>query len=52
LSINNMPSGPFSSEFQNTDYAQMVKQNGAWKIRQMPQYNFWAYDWYTPTPKP
>jgi len=52
LSINNQPSGPFASEFRNTDYAQLVRQNGAWKIKQMPPYYFWAYDWYTPTPKP
>lgn len=52
LSINTSPSGPFSSEFRNADYAQLARQNGAWKIKQMPQYNFWAYDWYTPTPKP
>ena len=44
-------SDPFSSGYRNTDYAQLVLQNGAWKIKQMPN-NFWAYDWYQPTPPP
>jgi hypothetical protein len=52
LSINTRPTGPFSSEFRNAEYAQLVNQNGAWKLKQMPQYNFWAYDWYTATPGP
>jgi len=42
---------PFSNGYRNTDYAQLVQQNGAWKIKQMPN-NFWAYDWYQPTPPP
>ena len=41
----------FSSGYRNADYAQLVRQNGAWKIKQMP-YSFWAYDWYQPTPFP
>jgi len=51
LSVNTLPSDPFSSEYRNTDYAQLVNQNGAWKIKQMP-YNFWAYAWYQPTAEP
>ena len=51
LNINNSPKDPFSSGYINSDFAQLVNQNGAWKLKQMP-YNFWAYDWYTPTPKP
>ena len=42
---------PFSNGYRNTDYAQLVQQKGAWKIKQMPN-NFWAYDWYQPTPPP
>jgi len=42
---------PFSNGYRNTEYAQLVRQNGAWKIKQMP-YSFWAYDWYQPTPIP
>jgi hypothetical protein len=44
-------SDPFSSGNRNLDYAQLVRQNGAWKIKQMP-YSFWAYDWYQPAPYP
>ncbi len=42
---------PFSSGYRNADYAQLVRQNEAWKIKQMP-YSFWAFDWYQPTPYP
>ncbi len=38
-------SDPFSSGYNNTDRAQLVNQDGDWKIIYMP-YNFWAYDWY------
>ena len=51
LSIDNAPSDPFSRGYSTPDYAQLVNQNGAWKISHLP-YNFWAYDWYQPTPKP
>jgi hypothetical protein len=50
-SIISSPGDPFSSGYRNTDYAQLVRENGAWKIKQMP-YNFWAYDWYQPTAIP
>lgn len=39
------PSDPFSGGYTNTDRAQLVNQNGEWKLTYMP-YNFWAYDWY------
>jgi hypothetical protein len=45
-------SDPFSSGYRNEERAVLVKQNGAWKLEQMP-YNFWSYDWYplyTPVP--
>jgi hypothetical protein len=45
------PSDPFSSGYRNSDYAQLVRQQGAWKLKQMP-FNFWAYDWYQPTTEP
>jgi len=51
LNINYAPNDPFSEGYRNVDYAQLVNQNGAWKIRQMPG-NFWGYDWYTAPPKP
>lgn len=45
-------SDPFSSGYRNEDRAVLVKQNGEWRIEQMP-YNFWSGDWYplyTPVP--
>lgn len=39
------PNDPFSNGYQNSEYAQLVKQNGAWKIKQLP-YSFWSFDWY------
>ena len=45
------PSDPFSSGYRNTETARLERQNGEWKLLQMP-YNFWAYDWYQPTPEP
>ena len=45
------PSDPFSSGYRNTETAQLERQNGKWKIMQMP-YNFWSYDWYLEPPKP
>jgi hypothetical protein len=44
-------SDPFSNGYRNSDVALLVKQNGQWKLEQLP-YNFWAYDWYQPTPAP
>jgi hypothetical protein len=36
---------PFSSRYGSPDRANLVKQNGAWKLSYMP-YNFWDYNWY------
>jgi len=44
-------SDPFSGGYNNTDRAQLVNQNGDWKLIYMP-YNFWAYDWYQEPYKP
>lgn len=44
-------SDPFSSGYRNSDVALLIKQNGQWKLEQLP-YNFWAYDWYQSTPMP
>lgn len=51
LGVINSPSDPFSTGYRNAEYAQLVNENGAWKIKQLP-YNFWSYDWYQPTPVP
>src|SRR5512140_3284366 len=40
------PSDPFSSGYNNDGTAQLVRQNGAWKISSMPTYNLWDYGWY------
>ena len=45
------PSDPFSSGYRNTEMAHLERQNGEWKILQMP-YNFWSYEWYNETLKP
>ena len=45
------PSDPFSSGYRNTETARLERQNGQWKLLQMPS-NFWSYDWYQPKPKP
>jgi len=44
-------SDPFSTGYRNVQSASLVKQNGAWKLTSMPQYNFWGYNWYTKQPK-
>ena len=44
-------SDPFSSSYRGTETAHLERQNGRWKILQMP-YSFWSYDWYQPTPEP
>ncbi len=42
----NTPSDPFSTGYNNAGSAQLVKQNGAWKISSMPTYNLWDFSWY------
>jgi hypothetical protein len=42
---------PFSTGYRDTQRAILVKQNGAWKISSMPQYNFFDYNWYQESPK-
>jgi hypothetical protein len=51
LGIIYSPNDPFSNGYRNAEYAQLVRQNGSWKIKQLP-YNFWSYDWYQPTAQP
>jgi len=46
VDVINAPSDPFSSEYTNNGTAQLVKQNGVWKISSMPTYSFWDYSWY------
>ncbi len=44
------PGDPFSSGYNNAGSAQLVRQNGVWKISSMPTYNLWDYSWYQPGP--
>jgi hypothetical protein len=39
-------SGLFDQNYREGQSAELVKQNGVWKIRSMP-YPFWSYDWGT-----
>jgi hypothetical protein len=40
------PNDPFSTGYNNAGSANLVRQNGAWKISSMPTYNLWDYSWY------
>jgi hypothetical protein len=40
---------PFSPGSSSNMTASLVKQNGAWRISNMP-YPYWGWDWYQPTP--
>jgi hypothetical protein len=42
---------PFSGASRNISRVALVKQNGAWKITYMLEYDFWDYRWYQETPK-
>ena len=51
LAVVYISNDPFSGgSFSSNGSALLVKQDGSWKIYQMP-YNYWAYDWYQATPK-
>ncbi len=45
------PGDPFSSGYNNVGSAQLLKQNGMWKISMMPAYTVWDYSWYQAPPK-
>ena len=45
------PNNPFSTDYNN-GRAQLVKQNGAWKISSMTTYDLWDDMWYQAPPKP
>jgi hypothetical protein len=51
ISTVNTPNDLFSTEYNNTGSAQLVRQNGAWKITSMPAYNLWDFSWYQDPPK-
>ena len=46
------PGDPFGGgDYNNVGSAQLVMQNGLWKISSMPTYNLWDYGWYQAPPK-
>ena len=52
VTMVNTPGGdPFSSGFSDLGRAQLLMQNGAWKISSMPAYNLWDFSWYQVPPK-
>jgi len=46
LELIHNSSDPFSTGWRDMQTAQLLKQNGAWKLTLMPQYYFWGYEWY------
>ena len=47
VNIHYLSSGPFDSGWSSQDHAELVRQNGVWKISYMP-YPYWSYDWFQP----
>jgi hypothetical protein len=45
------PGDPFSSGSENIGTAQVLLQDGLWKISSMPAYNLWDFSWYQEPPK-
>jgi len=39
-------SDPFSTGWTNYETAELLLQDGVWKLTSMPRYNFWGYNWY------
>ena len=52
LTLVYSPNDPFSSGYQNTDRALLVRQSGKWKLSAMPTYSLWDYNWYLAPTKP
>lgn len=50
VSMVNTPGDPFSTGYNDVGSAQLVRQNGAWKISSMPAYNLWDFGWYQAEP--
>jgi len=39
-------SDPFSTGYRNYESAELLMQNGIWKLTSMPGYYLWSYNWY------
>ena len=46
ISLVHNSSDPFSTGWRDSQIAQLVKENGEWKLTLMPQYYLWGYNWY------
>jgi hypothetical protein len=51
ISMLYSPGDPFSTGYNNVGSAQLVLQNGAWKISYMPVYSLWGFAWYQAPPR-
>jgi len=40
------PNDPFSTGYRNYESAELLLQNGQWKLTSMPTYYLWSYNWY------
>lgn len=43
---------PFGAGYRNEERVVLVRQEGRWRIEQMPPGTFWDWNWYRPTPIP
>lgn len=44
-------SDPFSSGWSSNETAVLIRQNGKWRLTQMPP-GYWSWEWYQPAPEP
>lgn len=51
MSMEYTPGDPFSAGSENVGSAELVRQNGSWKISSIPVYTLWDYSWYQAPPK-
>jgi len=51
ISMIYAPGDPFSAGYSSLGSAQLVRQNGIWKLSSMPIYTLWDYEWYQAPPK-
>ncbi len=47
----NTSGDPFNSGVNDMGQAQLLMQNGAWKLSSLPAYNVWDFGWYQAQPK-
>ncbi len=50
LELLHSGSGLFASTWRDTNTAELVQQQGKWKIKNMP-YPYWNWDWYQQPPE-